>query len=166
MLRLGRPVLPIGRIEMENALRAQGLRPEDCGMEMEQDMSDGSTVFREFEKQRQEALPENIDESRVRLMAVEADRDSIDARLVDLEQCLPEATAIVSSLAQLGQTVQQLHQQVVFLSQQRAVAEQQLERHTRATALDLAIKAAPGAAAGAMTELADAFVGWLKGGAN
>lgn len=96
--------------------------------------------------------------------------DPIEARLVALEQKLPEATAIVTSMTQLGQAFQQLQQQVVYMSQQRAVAEQQLERHTRATALDLAIKAAPAAVAQGdgerLTSLADAFVAWLKGGVN
>lgn len=116
-------------------------------------MSDGSKVFREYEEP--EAPPPD---------------DPNEARLVALEQKLPDATAIITSLTQLGGAFTQLQQQVVFLSQQRAVAEQQLERHTRATALDLAIKAAPAAVAAAdgerLTNLADAFVVWLKGGTN
>lgn len=95
-----------------------------------------------------------------------------DARLAALEERLPDATAIATSLTQIGQAVAtlqqavvQLQQQVAWLAQQRGVAEQQLERHTRATALDLAIKAAPGADAAGMTALADAFVAWLKAGA-
>jgi hypothetical protein len=95
--------------------------------------------------------------------------EELIARVAALEARMPEATQLIASVTQLGQNQQQLHLAFAQFSQQRGVAELQLERHTRATALDLAIKAVPhkeGEAPGvdAITRFAGAFLQWLKGG--
>ena len=87
--------------------------------------------------------------------------DALEARLAELPQYAQALTQHAGALNQLGQ-------QVTHLSQQRAMAELQMERNTRATALDLAIKAVGEKAAGAapdmdqITLLAGVFLGWLK----
>lgn len=90
------------------------------------------------------------------------DAGSILARLTALEDQMPDASGIGVRLAQLGQSITEMQGQIQWLAQQRTAGEKQLERHTRATALDLAIKAAPGVDAETLTALAAAFVAWLK----
>lgn len=85
-------------------------------------------------------------------------------RVDSLEARLPEMTQIINVIRQQSEAIGKLQQQVVYLAQQRNLVEEQMERHTRATALDLAIKALPesGGAGLRLTTLADAFVSWLK----
>jgi hypothetical protein len=89
---------------------------------------------------------------------------STTERLDAIEPQLPQ---IAQVLSQHGATLDQVAQQVMWLSQQRAMAELQMERNTRATALDLAIKASGEKPdVGVIVEFAEAFLGWMKAGAS
>jgi hypothetical protein len=89
-----------------------------------------------------------------------------------LGQNMPQAMQIGQSLIQLDTRLRNLEPQVQYLSQQRAVAEMSLERHTRSQALDLAIKSMTDEqktgrdAADLITLLADAFLRWMKASEN
>lgn len=86
-----------------------------------------------------------------------------EERIGAIEDKLPQVTQLVGSVSQLGMAMQEMQQHMHVLSQQRDFTWLQIERNTRATALDLAIKAAPGGSAENLTALATAFVAWLKG---
>lgn len=89
---------------------------------------------------------------------------STTERLDAIEPQLPQ---IAEALSQQRAAIEQVSQQVMWLAQQRAMAELQMERNTRATALDLAIKASgEKPEVGAIVEFAEAFLGWMKAGAS
>lgn len=91
----------------------------------------------------------------------------IAERLREVEKHFPDAFQIGQSIVSVVGRVQEMERVVTHLSQQRAVAEMGLERHTRATALDMAIKAVPEANKGdasLISALADGFLTWLKAG--
>jgi hypothetical protein len=94
----------------------------------------------------------------------------IRQRLTQIENQIPEVTKIIGSVVQLGANLQQLQQIVHQMSQQRAVAELQMERNIRASALDLAIKALQGptkespADLDKLTTFAGAFLAYMKAG--
>lgn len=91
----------------------------------------------------------------------EAERHDFETRLAAIEENLPQITDLISGLTQHANAIGELQRVVSGLMQQRDMMQLQVERHTRATALDLAIKAAPAGDAAKITDLADAFVGWL-----
>ena len=91
--------------------------------------------------------------------------ETLQARIAAVEEALPNAAALGEQMVQLAQNLRVAQGQIQWLAQQRAVAEQQLLFQLRSTALDLAIKALPGASDPAMlVPVADALVEWLKAG--
>lgn len=91
----------------------------------------------------------------------------IAQRLRDIEKHFPDAFKVGQSIVALNGRINELVPVVQHLSQQRAVAEVAMERQVRATAMDLAIKALPDDRKGdaaMISQLADAFLGWLKSG--
>lgn len=90
-------------------------------------------------------------------------------RLRQIEQHVPDAIKMAQGVTNIAGRLGELEKAVGYLSQQRAIAEVQMERQVRAVALDMAIKALPDAVRSdpeAITRFADAFLGWLKAGAQ
>lgn len=73
-----------------------------------------------------------------------------------------------AEIDQLSQALQQMHGHVMWLTNQKADATHLLERNTRVSALDLAIKALPESTRDpeVITEYAAAFAAWIRGGDN
>lgn len=94
------------------------------------------------------------------------------ARLRQVEQHVPDAIKVGQAMGNLAGRLAETEKMVTHLSQQRAVAEVQMERQVRAVALDMAIKALPDSvkasaeAPDVMTTTAEAFLAWLKAGAQ
>ncbi len=94
--------------------------------------------------------------------------DVIGERLDRIEAQAADVVKVTQVLMQIRHDLDEVRSVVHHLSQQRAMAEVQMELQVRSIALDQAIKTVPEAArvsseAGdIITGLADAYVSWLK----
>ena len=101
---------------------------------------------------------DEMDGTEAVLVALRAEIEALKARVPDL------GTASRALLAQ-AERIGLLEQSVAWLGQQRTAAQAQLDLQARGLALDLAIKAAgPSGDAAATVPIAEAFLGWLRGG--
>jgi ABC-type transporter Mla subunit MlaD len=88
--------------------------------------------------------------------------DTLEAERAGLAHALSQHAAAID---QTSGIVNEMQKALQRLLQQRAVAEQQMERQSRYSALDLAIKAAgERPEIDAITAFAGAFLDWMKAG--
>ena len=81
------------------------------------------------------------------------------------QEAVWDEARLAQAVIEINSRLQTVEVVVRQMGQQRALGEWQLERNTRAAALDLAIKArGPGASGDETVDTAEAFLAWLKAG--
>jgi len=89
-----------------------------------------------------------------------------DNRTEDLESRIIAAESMTRLVPNLFTRIEMAEQQIVAMGKLRDMQQISIERQTRHSALDLAIKAAPSLQSSELLELAQNILAWLRAGTN